>query len=137
MLLNIYVIPEKGYVVRRIDECLPDGTVKIRYDSLDFTDRGNGIFFPSSFVITTVWGRTNYPIAQKYEILEAAMLNEAIPDRYFDRRLEAGTRITDWRDSALDKNGNPRRFHTTRDGLASELDVLYEEWKEAEKQKTR
>ena len=132
MLLNIYVMPEKGYVVRRIDECLPDGTIKVRYDSLDFVDRGDGIYFPSVFVEISVWGRENRAQATKYEILEATMLNEEIPDRYFDRPLLMGTRIRDWRASALDEHGNPRHFHTTRDGYASELDVLYEEWKEAE-----
>jgi hypothetical protein len=135
MLLNIYVMPEKGYVVRRIDECLPDGTVKIRYDSLDFVDHGNGIFFPKVFMSITVWGDTKYPIVRKYEILEATLLNEKIPNKYLDRPLVKGTRIVDWRDSVVeeDEDGGTyaRRFVTTRDGFASELDVLYEEWKKS------
>ena len=128
MLLNIYVMPEKGYVVRRIDECLPDGTIKLRYDSIDFIDRGNGIFFPNLFVRTNVWGKENNPGVHKYEILEASRLNETIPDRYFDRQLPKGTVIRDFRKT-------PWEFRAIRDGLASELDVLFEEWKEAERRK--
>ena len=131
MLLNIYVVPEKGYVVRRIDECLPDGTVKVRYDSLDFIDRGNGIYFPNRFVVTYVWGKRNSLIVRKYEILEVSLLNEEIPDRYFDRQLVKGTTISDRRLSALGERGSPRYFTTFRDGFASELDVFYEEWQEA------
>lgn len=134
MLLNIYVMPEKGYVVRRVDECLPDGTIKIRYDSTDFVDRGNGIFFPTVFKSITVWSNNPRARASKWEISEATKLNEEIPDRYFDRQLLAGTSIRDWRPSALDEQGNPRFFKTTRDGLASEADALYEEWKKSQEE---
>ncbi|MDR1925410.1 MAG: hypothetical protein LBQ66_13650 [Planctomycetaceae bacterium] len=136
MLLNIYVMPEKGYVVRRIDECIPDGTVRLRFESLDFVDCGNGIFFPKEFSKIVV-GYENRLRVIKYEIKEALLLNEPIPDEYFDRKLSKGTTIRDWRDSSVDENGRPRFFATLRDGMATEIDELYNEWKAAQDKKKK
>jgi hypothetical protein len=109
MLLNLYVMPEKGYVLRRIDECDPHGKVIIRCESFDFVDRGNGIFFPNVFMHIAVCSG-NRERTHRHEFKEVLLVNEPIPDRYFDRELPKGTTVRDWRDTSVDEDHNPRFF---------------------------
>lgn len=97
--LRIYVAPQWGYVLPRIDRTSPDNVLACRFESKDFREVTSGIWFP--FKSTWEWHDKGLQFYEEYAFDRVGLINEAIPDSEFEFSVPVGTRFSDERNSAV------------------------------------
>ena len=94
--LRVYVAPQFGYALARI-ECVGEGgKVAGSFDSSEFKDRGNGVFLPRrcSLQYHDADGPGYY---QEFELLKVRDVNGSISDKEFVIEVPTGTVVSDAR----------------------------------------
>jgi hypothetical protein len=98
--LRLYVAPQLGFVLPRIETVDPQGRVATRFDSTGFKEVGAGLFFPKQCGYRD-FDENGVPDDKihfnQYEILRVEKVNEAIPEEDFAVQLPAGTSVADER----------------------------------------
>jgi hypothetical protein len=116
MLLRLSVIPAKGYVVRRLDYCTPDGRMTTRFDSEDLREVAPGLWFPwNYYYIRNHVPRGQGYFVEQFTVLDVTGVNEPVPESAFEIQLPAGTMVWDERPDrprGSFKIGEPGRLST-------------------------
>ncbi len=97
--LRLYLLPEMGGAVRRLDYATLDGKLGARYESNNFRKVADGIWFPWNYyfiVDQTELGR-GYAVDQ-YIVEKVTGVNQDVPESVFDLEIPEGTHILDARD---------------------------------------
>lgn len=94
--LRLYVAPQLGYALPRIEYVGRNGKVAASFDSWDFEEHTGGLFLPKRCKMQyyTDKGPGYY---LEYEILELKDVNQSIPDSEFVVQLPVGTEVADSR----------------------------------------
>src|SRR5262249_39282475 len=82
-LLRLYVAPQLGYAVRRLDYCTPDGRMANRFEATDFREMAPGFFMPRRYAYIrnfSDFGRTEGLYVDQFELLEAKNVNQPLPE---------------------------------------------------------
>jgi hypothetical protein len=97
-LLRLYVAPQLGHVMPRIDFLSPQGEVMVRCDSIDFIKTPSGVYFPTTSSERLFAYNRDNPSRQEYTIWDIENINEPIPDSEFSFPVPVGTEVIDTRD---------------------------------------
>lgn len=119
--LRIYVAPQLGFVLPRIEILGLAGMVQDRYDAFDFFEAAPGIFLPKRCQ-RSVYDREGDCITSITELKKAERLNEPIPEDVFKMFLPLGTRVADDRSSV--KGTQVFDIQAEGDLLGRELDDI-------------
>lgn len=94
--LRIFVAPQLGYALPRIEHLSPDGTVSTYFDSTDFKEYG-GVFLPrtSRYQLISPGGTPGFFV--EHRISEITDVNESIAAEEFAVSVPDGTTIADQR----------------------------------------
>lgn len=120
MVLDFYVAPELGHAIVRIESSTPDGFWTRRYESTDFEEVADGIFFPKCYCRIgnfTDSGRGYF--VYQYKILEVEEANQPVPESKFVISVPQGTRVRDSRPGQQE-----RVFHLEQPASFSNPDEL-------------
>jgi hypothetical protein len=102
-LLRVYIIPEKGYVVRRLDYCTPEGDeakMAMRFESEHLEEVAEGIYFPRNFALIRNYhdfGNGEGFYTDQFTLLMVTNVNSPVPESAFEMTLPEGTRVGDHR----------------------------------------
>ncbi len=96
-IVRLYVLPEKGFAVRRLDVFNPDESLCLRYDSVGFKEVAGSIHLPEYYLFFDADVSTMRLVAHVLR-RTASNVNEPIPEELLDFKLKPGTRIADYRD---------------------------------------
>jgi hypothetical protein len=121
-LLRIYVIPEMGYVVRRLDYCTPEGQMANRYEANNFKEVARGVYFPTDYYYIRNFhdfGNRKGYYTDRFETMKLSDVNRPIPESAFEVSLPAGTEIVDYR-----TNNDGESFKAAKPFLLSKVDEL-------------
>jgi len=98
-ILRVYIAPQLGYALPRIDVLGTDGKLGDRYDSFDFFEVVPGIFFPKRCQ-WSYYDRSGKYGTSAFELKKIEKVNEPIPDDVFKIHLPVGTVVQDGRSGA-------------------------------------
>ena len=120
--IRLYVAPQFGFVLPRIEFLTPSKQVAQSYDATDFSDVAPGIHFPQR-----VWNETHLVGgANRYRgefSIRCELLNQPIPEDDFAVELPPGTRIQDAREP-----GNVIKFELTEASSSATLRSRRSSW---------
>lgn len=119
--LRIYVAPQLGFVLPRIEILGLAGIVANRYDAFDFFEAVPGIFLPKRCQ-WLVYDREGDCITSITELKKVERINEPIPEDVFKMYLPLGTRVADDRSSV--KGTQVFDIQAEGDLLGRELDDI-------------
>jgi len=71
--IRLFIAPQLGYVIPRAEERTFDGTLVVRYEAIDFSEKSPGIWFPK--LVQKVRGDVKHFVT----FLDVQMLNQEIP----------------------------------------------------------
>ena len=94
-IIRLYVAPQMGFVVPKMQFVAPDGTVLCRFEASGFQQKSPGLWFPKKASRVGVSEKNAHYIV--FEIIKAESLNEPIDPKVFAITIPAGTRIEDGR----------------------------------------
>jgi hypothetical protein len=95
-ILRVFVLPQLGYVLPRV-QCLgPTGQLGKSFDCSDFAECRDGIFIPKKLG-KQVYDAHGPGYHERYEITKIESINQAIPDADFVVQLPLGTGVSDRR----------------------------------------
>jgi len=94
--LRLYIAPQLGFVLPRIEHLGTSGRVAVRYDSFDFYEVAPGIFFPKRSRWSS-YNRTGSTGFSEFKLLKVDKVNEPIADDIFKVYLPVGTIVADGR----------------------------------------
>ncbi|MDR2644256.1 MAG: hypothetical protein LBC74_15860 [Planctomycetaceae bacterium] len=99
MKVRIYILPDKGYVIRRLEYMTADGKFwGHRFESTDFREISAGIWLPMNYKIIfdqdTGQGKNKYKVWE-YSVKNVSRINEPILGKDFDLRVPQGTTVYD------------------------------------------
>lgn len=121
-LLKFYILPEKGYVIRRLDYCTPDGRMANRYEANDFRKVADGIFFPWRWYYIrnfSDFGEGKDDYNDQYILTEVSGVNAPVPEAAFELAIPKDTYVTDYRGT-----DEPVTFQAGKVGSLSSIDNL-------------
>jgi hypothetical protein len=118
MLLRMYVVPDKGFVLKQLDYCTPEGRMTTRFESRDLRPVAAGIWYPWGYyyIRNHIPRKMGYSVEQ-FTVLEIKGVNEPVPESAFEIYLPAGTTV--W-DNRLDRHST--RFVTDGSTPLSKVD---------------
>ncbi len=116
-LLRIYVAPDLGYALPRIEYCTLDGRVAKQIESTDFFEVEGGLHFPRQTKCTTFLENETFLTTVKID--DTRYVNTSIPADVFAFDIPANTRVRDSRPGLpktvfhLDDDMSLAEFETT------------------------
>ncbi len=96
-VLRLYVAPQLGHAMPRIDFLSKKEEVIVRYDSSDFVKTPSGIHFPQLCSERLFAYSKTHPGLRQYTIKDIEKINEPIPDSEFSVPIPIGTEVIDAR----------------------------------------
>jgi hypothetical protein len=93
--LRLYVASQLGHTIPRIEYVADDGEVVKRFDTRDFVEVDDGLFFPRSTRYETRHAKERY--VREYQILQVRYANQRLPDSVFAVDVPSHTRVRDSR----------------------------------------
>lgn len=98
--LRLYLLPDMGGAVRRLEYADPDGKWAARYESDNFRKVADAIWFPWNyyFIIDQTQRKNSYYVDQ-YIVEDVSGVNQPVPESVFDLEIPDGTRVLDARDT--------------------------------------
>ena len=120
--IRLYVAPQFGFVLPRIEFLTPSNQVAQSYDAIDFSEVAPGIHFPQR-----VWNETHLAGgANRYRgefSVRCDLINQSIPEDDFVVELPPGTRIQDAREP-----GDVIRFELIETSSSADLRSHRSSW---------
>jgi len=93
-MIRLYIAPQLGFVLPRIEFVAPSNEIAQSYEAMDFSEVAPGIYFPRR-----IWNETHAAGgANRYRgefTVRGELINEAIPEEDFVVELPIGTRVQD------------------------------------------
>ncbi len=96
-ILLLYVAPQLGYALPRIEHVRLDGSVQARFDSRGFKEVTPGIFFPRECSLQ-YFGPGGGGAYERVTLKRVEKINEPIPEEDFLVEVPVGTTVGDARD---------------------------------------
>jgi hypothetical protein len=99
MKVRIYILPDNGYVIRRLEYMTADGKFwGHRFESTELREISAGIWLPMNYKIIfdqdTGQGKNKYKVWE-YSVKNVSRINEPILGKDFDLRVPQGTTVSD------------------------------------------
>lgn len=95
------VVPDQGYILRRLELTSPGGEVIVSWESVDIRKVGKEIWYPREFYIIRVSSLGEWWVRQ-YVIHGVSCVNEPIPPEKFSIAVPEGTKVHDHRTNGID-----------------------------------
>ncbi len=93
---RMYVDEELGYLPRRVEKFLADGTLLTRRDLKDYREVTPGIWIAYTIDASTFNRVTGEVESETRTTIESVRANEDLPADAFEVRIPPGTNFTDW-----------------------------------------
>ena len=117
-IIRLYVAPQLGFVLPRVEFLTPSRQVAQSYDSIDFSEVAPGIHVPQR-----LWTQTHAAGgAARYRgefTVRCELINQSVPEEDFVVELPLGTRVQDAREP-----GDVIKFELTEPSSSSKLPSL-------------
>lgn len=94
-ILRIYASEELNWALPRIEYCTLDGVVKRRFNSTDFAEASEGLFFPRRASSERLMG--NRQDISEFTVHKVSHVNAQLPEKEFALRVPLKTRVRDAR----------------------------------------
>jgi len=95
-ILRVFVSPQLGYALPRVEFLSPAGKPQASFNSSDFAECSDGIFIPKNLVMQ-YYDAKGPGLHISYDITSVKSINQAMPDEDFVLQLPFGTSVADGR----------------------------------------
>ncbi len=94
-VLRLFVAPQLGYALPRVEHVDRQGNVETRFEATGFREVNQGIYMPK-FLLYQVFEKGGAPgWYNRYEVVQVDGINQPIPDEAFSTSLPIGTVVAD------------------------------------------